>query len=153
MAKDDYEKLPETYVIFITENDILKKNLPIYHIDRVIRETGEYFGDEAHILYVNGAYQDDTPLGILMKDFACTRPEDIHYKPLQERVKYFKENKEGVATMCKMMEEMRNEAAIAERKEFATKLLRSEHMSYEKISEYSNLPLEEVEKLAKEMGL
>ena len=153
MAKDDYEKLPETYVIFITENDVLKKNLPIYHIDRVVQETGEYFGDEAHILYVNGAYQDDTPLGILMKDFACTRAEDIHYKLLQERVKYFKENKEGVATMCKMMEEMRNEAAIAERKEFATKLLRSEHMSYEKISEYSNLPLEEVEKLAKEMGL
>ncbi|HIS62080.1 MAG TPA: Rpn family recombination-promoting nuclease/putative transposase [Candidatus Scybalomonas excrementigallinarum] len=157
MAKEEYDQLPETYVIFITEHDVLKKNLPIYHIERVIQETGEYFGDEAHIIYVNGAYQDDTPLGILMKDFSCTRPEDMYYKPLLERVKYFKENREGVATMCKMMEDMRKEAAEEAAKkaaeETATKLLRSEDMSYEKISEYSNLPLKEVEKLAKEMGL
>lgn len=59
--------------------------------------------------------------------------------------------------MCKMMEDMRKEAAEEAAKkaaeETATKLLRSEDMSYEKISEYSNLPLKEVEKLAKEMGL
>ena len=30
---DDVLKLPETYVIFITENDVLKRNKPIYHID------------------------------------------------------------------------------------------------------------------------
>ena len=34
---------------------------PIYHIDRVIKETGENFGDEAHILYVNGEYRDESP--------------------------------------------------------------------------------------------
>ena len=37
---DNYEKLAETYVIFITENDVLKAGLPIYHIDRIIKETG-----------------------------------------------------------------------------------------------------------------
>ena len=31
---DQYENLNETYVIFITENDALKRKLPIYHIDR-----------------------------------------------------------------------------------------------------------------------
>ena len=155
-AKQNYDKLPETYVIFITENDVLKKDLPIYHIERVIQETGEYFGDEAHIIYVNGAYQDDSPLGILMKDFSCTNPEDMHYKVLYERAKHFKETKEGVATMCKMMEDMRNETAqetaLAERIEFASKLLRSEDLSYEKIAEYSKLSLEKVEELAKEIG-
>ena len=151
-AKQDYDKLPETYVIFITENDVLKKNLPIYHIDRVIQETGEYFGDEAHIIYVNGAYQDDTPLGILMKDFSCTNPEDMHYKALYERAKHFKETKEGVATMCKMMEDMRNETAKEAVKETASKLLLLEKLSCEKVSEYTNLPLEEVKKLAKEIG-
>ena len=159
-AKQNYDKLPETYVIFITENDVLKKNLPIYHIDRVIQETGEYFGDEAHIIYVNGAYQDDSPLGILMKDFSCTNSEDMYYKVLYEREKHFKETKEGVATMCKMMEDMRNEAAeeaakeaaLAERIEFASKLLRSEDLSHEKIAEYSKLSLEKVKELAKEIG-
>ena len=37
MAKEEYDQLPETYVIFITEHDVLKKNLPIYHIERVIQ--------------------------------------------------------------------------------------------------------------------
>ena len=32
-AGRDYEELPETYVIFITENDVLQRNLPIYNID------------------------------------------------------------------------------------------------------------------------
>lgn len=57
------ENLEETYVVFITENDVLGKGLPLYHIDRVIAETGDLFGDEAHILYVNGAYRDDSPVG------------------------------------------------------------------------------------------
>ncbi len=30
-------------MIFITENDVLKRGLPIYHIDRMIKETGELF--------------------------------------------------------------------------------------------------------------
>ena len=156
VSTQEYDKLPESYVIFITENDVLKKNLPIYHIDRVIQETNEYFGDESHIIYVNGTYQDDTPLGILMKDFSCSRPEDMYYKPLYERTKYFKETEEGVATMCKMMEDMRNEAAIEAAREAAiktaSKLLRFEKLSCEKVSEYTNLPLEEVKKLAKKIG-
>lgn len=40
----EYEKLPESYVIFITENDVLEKGKPIYHINRYIEETGELFG-------------------------------------------------------------------------------------------------------------
>lgn len=38
---------------FITENDVMKADPPIYHIDRVIKETGKLFKDEAHIIYVN----------------------------------------------------------------------------------------------------
>ena len=50
---DQYQELNETYVIFITENDVLGANLPIYHVDRIIRETGKMFNDESHIIYVN----------------------------------------------------------------------------------------------------
>ena len=86
-----------------------------------------------------------------MKDFSCTRPEDMYYKPLYERTKCFKETEEGVAAMCKMMEDMRNEAAIEATIKTASKLLRFEKLSCEKVSEYTNLPLEEVKKLAKEI--
>ena len=55
LAGDDTEELPETYVIFITENDVMGRDKPIYHINRFVEETGEKFGDSSHILYVNGA--------------------------------------------------------------------------------------------------
>ena len=31
-----FDKLPETYIIFITENDVLGANKPVYHIERTI---------------------------------------------------------------------------------------------------------------------
>ena len=55
---DLYEALNETFVIFITENDVMKADLPIYHIDRVVKETGKLFKDEAHIIYVNSKIKD-----------------------------------------------------------------------------------------------
>lgn len=106
----DYDNIPESHVIFITEKDVRKKGLPIYHIDRTLKETGEEFGDASHIIYVNGEYQDDSPLGRLMHDFRCTDPDDMYYDILRKRVSYFKKDEEGKKEMCKMMDEMRQEA-------------------------------------------
>ena len=72
--------LNETFVIFITENDVMKADLPIYHIDRVVKETGKLFKDEAHIIYVNSQIKDETKLGRLMHDFSCTNAKDMHNK-------------------------------------------------------------------------
>lgn len=108
---DEYENLAETYVIFITENDVLKAGLPIYHVDRTIQETGAVFGDETHIIYVNSQIKDETELGKLMYDFSCTDAKDMHYKILADRVRYFKEDAKGVEAMCRAMEDMRKETA------------------------------------------
>lgn len=97
-------------MIFIAENDVLKSGLPIYHIDRTVRETGELFYDKAHIIYVNAQIQNETDLGKLMHDFACTDSADMYYDVLAERVRYFKEDERGVAIMCKAMEKLWNEA-------------------------------------------
>ena len=139
-----FDNLPETYVIFITENDVLGSNKPIYHIERIIKETGKIFGDETHIIYVNGAYQDDTPLGMLMHDFSCKNPDNMHYKLLAEKTRYFKEDKRGVALMCKIMEELIDN----EKKESALRMLADGELSLEKIAKYSGLTLEQVKELA-----
>ena len=107
---DQYEALNETFVIFITENDVMKEGLPIYHIDRVVRETGKLFKDEAHIIYVNSQIKDETKLGRLMHDFSCTDAKDMYNKVLADRVRYFKEDERGVEIMCREMEIMRNQA-------------------------------------------
>lgn len=73
-----------------------------YHIDCIVRETGNLFDDREHIIYVNGSYTDvSTELRQLMADFSCTDAEQMHYQILANRVRYFKEDTEGVATMCK----------------------------------------------------
>lgn len=107
---DQYEDLNETFVIFITENDVMKAGLPIYHIDRVVRETGKLFEDEEHIIYVNSQIKDETKLGRLMHDFSCTDAKDKYNKVLADRVRYFKEDERGVEIMCREMEIMRNQA-------------------------------------------
>ena len=91
-------------------------NIPIYHVERIVKETGKSFDDEAHIIYVNGAYRDKSPLGLLMHDFACTNPEDMHYKILADKTRYFKEDEKGVAVMCKVVEDLCNDAKIEEKK-------------------------------------
>ena len=53
---EDYDRLPASYVIFITENDVIGAGLPVYHAERMILETGSPLGDGTHILYVNGSY-------------------------------------------------------------------------------------------------
>ena len=138
------ENLVETYVIFITENDTLKAGLPIYHVDRVIRETGELFEDESHIIYVNSQIKDDTELGKLMHDFSCTKPQDMYYKILADRVRYFKEDEKGVLTMCREMENMRK----AQRIEIAKRMLVSGKLTYEDIAAFTDLTLEEIKALA-----
>ena len=111
-AGDDYDQLRETYVIFITRNDVLGSGLPIYHIDRTIEETGEKFKDDAHIIYVNSSIQNETKLGKLMQDFWCKRGEEMNYDVLAERVSFFKEKKEGVNQMCEILDEVKRESKL-----------------------------------------
>ena len=103
--KQKFDALPNTYVIFITENDVLGGGLPIYHVNRTIEEMNhKSFGDRGHIIYVNGADQNaSTELGKLMHDFFCTKADDMNYNVLAEKVRYFKENEEGVKHMSKSL--------------------------------------------------
>ena len=100
---EDYSRLPDTYVIFITENDVLQEGKALYHIERMI-DGEKRFEDGAHIIYVNGAFRGDTPIGQLMHDFNCTDADDMKDPLLQGRARYFKETTEGVSSMCRMME-------------------------------------------------
>ena len=151
---DDFDNLPETWVVFITENDVIGKGLPLYPVERCFLGTGERFEDGSHILYVNGAYRGDTPIGKLMHDFSCTNAADMYYTTLADRVRFFKESKEGILIMCKVMEDMRKESLQEGIKEgainTAKRMLADGILTLEKIAEYAGLPLDEVKKLKAE---
>ena len=146
---EDFSKLPETYVIFITENDVIGENEPIYIVERQIVNIGKSFDDGEHIIYVNGADKDSsTELGRLMHDFMCTSPDDMNYEELADKVRYFKEDERGVTAMCKAMEDMRNEAVERDRIENALTMIKDGNLSLEKISEYTKLAMDKVKELA-----
>ena len=144
---EDFDKLPETWVIFITENDVMGKGLPLYPIERCFLGTGERFEDGSHILYVNGAYRRDTPIGKLMHDFSCTDAADMYYGTLADRVRFFKESKEGIEIMCRAMEDMRNQTLKEGMKEVALRMLAAGKYALEEIVNISGLSLEEVKQL------
>ena len=113
----NYERLPESFVIFITERDVLKGNLPLYSINRCIEETGGVFGDGAHIIYVNGEQRHgDTALSRLMHDFFCTRPEEMYYEALARLTGFHKTDSKEVLKMSGAIEryaEKRMERGLA----------------------------------------
>lgn len=71
----------------------------------------------------------------------------MNYKLLADRTRYFKENEKGVATMCKIVEDLISE----EKKEIALKMLKDGKLAKEEIANYFGLTLDEVETLAKEI--
>ena len=93
------------------------------------------------------------------KDWLAYKEYKIYFSEfnnevLADRVHYFKEDEKGVAIMCKAMEDMRNEAAREAEKMKAIRMARlmieDGKLSYEDIAMYTELTLEEVEKIALE---
>ena len=106
---------------------------------------------DAHILYVNGKYRGDDEVGKLMHDFSCTDPDDMNYEILAKKARYFKQDEKGVATMCKLMEDMRNEAELESARKTAKRFLKMGKLSREEIADGTGLPLEEVKALEEEI--
>ena len=155
---DDTEDIPDSYVIFITENDVMRGSQPIYPVERyvTIGENKILFGDGSHILYVNGQYRGNDEIGKLMHDFSCTNPNDMNYEALAEKARYYKQDEKGVATMCKIMEDMRNEAAqkaeLKSARETARRMIKDGELSLEKIARYvPSLSMDELKELEAEV--
>ena len=110
---EKFSKLPESYVIFITDKDVLGEGEQLYQIERVIKKSGTLFKDGSHILYFNTARQDDNSLGKLAKDFKEANPKEIQSDVLSRRVSSLKEGKldrEGEKKMNVLLEKYRKKA-------------------------------------------
>lgn len=146
-----FRELPDTYTIFITEQDFYGKGEPLYPIERMNLVTGDSFEDGEHILYVNGEYRGDTAIGKLMHDFNCTKAKDMNYELMAERTRYLKENPKGVKKMCKILEDMRNESrkqGMKEgMKETALRMLAMGRYALDEVVNISGLSMEEVKQL------
>ena len=145
---EPFDNLPETYIIFITRNDVLGYNRAICHINRKVEEENESFEDEAHIIYVNSKKQEDTELGRLMHDLHCKKAGDMYSKILASRVHELKETEKGVREMCRDMEEIYSEGREEGGQEKAREIVLSlagMGMPIEQIVKAVKMPMEVVQ--------
>ena len=169
-----YDRLPESYVIFIDEHDALGMGKALYEVERMDKDGCEPYGDGSHIVHVSASLADEgTDLGRLMHDLRCTDPGKMYYTGLRERTSYFKETEEGKKRMSEVFERL-YENGLAEgiakgraegiedgiRKgtrdtamNNARSMIRDGSIPLVKVAEFSGLSLDEVEKLKSGISL
>ena len=149
-AGEDFDKLRDTYVIFITENDMMKRGKDTYSYQRR-DDMGECLGDGTHIIYVNGATHSKSDIGKLMHDFLCSNAAEMYFDILKRQVSHFKNSDEGRHVMCKAVEEFaeRREARCKRETMIATakRLLANGKLMLKEIAECTGLSLAQVKKL------
>ncbi len=155
---EDFNKLRDTYVIFITENDVMKRGKDAYSYQRREDDTGDCLGDGTHIIYVNGATRSETEIGKLVHDLLCSDASEMYFEVLRKQVRQFKNSEEGRRYMCEAMEriEARGEARgkVRGKREnmlaTAKRLLANGKLLLKEIAECTGLSLAQVKKLQAE---
>ena len=157
---EDVGKLRDTYVIFITENDVMGDGQDAYSYLRTEERSGKRLHDGTHIIYVNGATRSESDIGRLMHDFLCRNAAEMFFDVLKKQVCQFKNSEEGRHTMCKAMEELgarreaRGEARGKRETMLATakRLLANGKLMLKEVAECTGLSLAQVKKLQASMA-
>ena len=161
---EDFAGLRDTYVIFITENDVMGDGLEVYAYDRMEKTSGRILGDGTHIIYVNGATRSESDIGRLVHDLQCRDVSEMHFDILKRQVDRFKNSEEGRHAMCKAVEELVERGKIEAKAEgradgkretmlaMAKRLLANGKLMLREIAECTGLSLAQVKKLQAEMA-
>ncbi len=156
----DFKDLPNLFIIFILEHDYFGKQNPVYRIKKTLDiqdEHGNYlpFDDDCNIMYVNGEYRGDNPLGKLMHDFSTANADEMYFKELADKMRFFKQDEEGVQMASKIVEEYGDKRAAEalkqgiqqgaqqNAKETAKRMLQG-NLSPDETALYTGLPIEKV---------
>ena len=110
-----FKDVAQVIVIFISKFDIFDDGFPIYHVDRVVRETGEKRTDGFTEIYVNAAvkkYDDELNSNVsdLMNLFIDRETLNLEKFPeFSKRKNTFVNTRKGEIAMCEVVEQLANE--------------------------------------------
>ncbi len=155
-----FKDLPNLFIIFILEEDLFGRGNPIYRVKKTLDIKDEYgnylpFDDDCNIMYVNGEYRGDNPLGKLLHDFSTSNADEMYYKEFADKMRFYKQDEEGVKMASKIIEEYGDIRAAEALKqgiqqgahqkaiEDAKKLLADGKYTAQEISELLNIPVED----------
>lgn len=106
----NFDDVIELYIVYISEFDFLKRDKTIYHIEKVIRETGEAVDDGLHEIFVNTTIDDGTDIAELMSCLTKKEVKNAKFPRLSAEVKRLKETEGGLNAVCEVMEKYENMA-------------------------------------------
>ena len=149
---EDFGKLRDTCVIFITEDDVMDDGQELYSYLRIEESSGKRLRDGTHIIYVNGATRSETEIGRLIHDLLCRDAAEMYFDVLRIRVSQFKNSEEGRRVMCKAMEKIKTEGKRETMFATAKRMLKDGILALKDIARYSGLTLAQVKKLQAEMA-
>ena len=99
-----FEKIPNVCVVFISKFDIFKGNLPLYHIDRIVRETGRTVDNGFKEIYVNTKIRNNSEISELMEIFADDNAYNSKFPKTSDGKYRYKKTEGGLNAMCEIME-------------------------------------------------
>jgi predicted transposase/invertase (TIGR01784 family) len=105
-----FENVPDVTVVFISKFDIFDGNLPLYHVDRVVRETGKKVDNGFEEVYVNTKVKDNSEVSELMEVFVDDTAYNSKFPKTSDGKRRYKETEKGLDIMCEIMEKLATEA-------------------------------------------
>ena len=90
-----FEFIPDVCIVFISKFDIFDSGLPLYHIDKVVRETGQVIEDGLTEIFVNTVNYDGSKPARLMKLFTENDADSNDEFPITSELKSRLKSSEG----------------------------------------------------------
>ena len=152
---DSFKKVPEVWVIFVTEKDFVKDGKPHHHY-QFRDEEGRLLGDPAHIVMVNGDYKlTDTLEGQVIHDIMTKDPRAILIPEIREPFTYLKETEKGQREMTEALAQLvdkgekRGELKAVER---VVRNMAVDGVPFKQIVKYTGSSADEVQKIIDRIG-
>ena len=152
-----FKQVPDVIVVFISKFDIFKSQRSLYHVDRIIRETGEIVDNGFTEIYVNAEIDDNTDVSELMNVFVQDKAyDDVKFPVTSASKRRYKTTEEGVREMCEVIERNRAEGRAEGRAERQSELIISmlkNKLKPEQIAQIAQMTVEQIVSIGKKASV
>ena len=147
-----FENVPDVCVLFISKSDFFKEKHALYHVDRVLRETGKRVYNGFTEVYVNATVKDGSEASELMTVVTDDDAYSEKFPATSAQKTIYKKTEGGIQAMCDVVkdlaEEERAEGRAEERAEIVKRAI-SLGNSVQQTAAFLGMSEDEVRKLSK----
>ena len=147
---DSFDKVPEVWIIFVTETDF-QGDGKASHEYQFRDEEKMLLGAPAHIVIANGEYKGtDTLQGRVIHDIMNADPQEMLVPEIQKPVADLKETEKGQREMTEALEQLVDKGKNAGALEAIEKVVRNmtaDGAPFEQIVKYTGASADEVQKI------